>query len=165
MEKATFGAGCFWGVQHIFKSIEGVVNTRVGYLGGQTDNPTYQDICTGNTGHAEVVEVEFDPTKLSFDELLDIFWRLHDPTQLNQQGVDIGTQYRSAIFYHTDDQKQIAEKSKANFDKGNSFGKPSVTEISPVSNFFPGEEYHQDYYTKKYQGADGPICHVLRSEY
>ncbi len=164
-ELATFGAGCFWGVQHIFRSINGVISAKAGYLGGVTDNPTYEDICTGETGHAEVVQLEFDPQIVTYTELLDIFWKLHNPTTLNRQGADKGTQYRSAIFYHNDGQRDLAVDSKSRFDKANCFGKPSVTEITKATKFYQAEEYHQDYYLKRYQGEEGPICHTLRESY
>lgn len=163
-ETITLGAGCFWGVQAILQNIPGVLKTRVGYLGGDIKDPSYEDVCSGKSGHAEVVEVIFDNSKLSLDGILDFFWRLHDPTQINRQGVDIGTQYRSAIFYHTAEQKEIAIKSKINFDSQKIFKIESVTEITSVSTFYPAEDYHQDYYLKKYQGSDGPICHVLRDK-
>lgn len=162
---ATFGAGCFWGVEHIFNKIQGVNSTRAGYLGGALENPTYEDVCTGASGHAEVVEIDYDENVVSYKSLLDYFWRLHDPTQLNRQGVDVGTQYRSGIYYHNEEQKIEAQESKDSFDKKNSFGKPSVTEIVEASVFYPAEEYHQGYYLKKYQGQEGPICHTLRDQY
>ncbi len=157
-EKATFAAGCFWGVQHILDRISGVVSTRVGYIGGKTTDPTYRDICNGDTGHAEAVEIEYDPAKVSFKELLSYFWRLHDPTQRDRQGVDVGTQYRSGIFYHSDEQKKVAELSNAEFDASKVFSKNAVTEIVAAGLFFSGEDYHQKYFDKN----DGHICHVLR---
>lgn len=159
-EKIILAAGCFWGVQHILDEIKGVVATRCGYIGGQTVNPNYRDICTGETGHAEAVEVEFDPHTISLSELLNYFWRLHDPTQVNRQGVDIGTQYRSAIFYFTDEQKRLAEKSKDEFDAAKVFNRKSVTEIRRAPEFFEAEEYHQKYFTRN----GGHVCHVLRSK-
>ena len=146
--KATFGAGCFWGVEEAFRPIPGVIATAVGYLGGDFLNPSYEDVCTGRTGHAEVVEVEYDPAVVGFDTLLDAFWKNHNPTTLNRQGPDIGTQYRSAIFYHDDEQKAQAEQSKANWNASGSFRTPIVTEITPASTFYRAEEYHQKYLAK-----------------
>jgi peptide methionine sulfoxide reductase msrA/msrB len=159
-EIATFGAGCFWGVEHILKKVKGVVKTRVGYTGGGMEYPGYRDVSSGTTGHAEAVRVEFDPSVISYEELLDYFWRLHDPTQLNRQGPDIGTQYRSVIFYHNPEQKTAAEKSKAKFDKSGVFSKKTVTEIKPAGAFYDAEEYHQDYFGKN----PGRSCHVLREK-
>ena len=144
--KALLGAGCFWGIEEMFKKIEGVLETKVGYAGGDLSSPTYQDVCSGNTGHAEVVQIEFDPNKISFNKILDHFWLCHDPTQLNRQGPDIGTQYRSIIFYFTDEQKVIAEESKNNFQK--QLSSKIVTEILQFTNFFLAEEYHQCYIQK-----------------
>ena len=146
--KATFGAGCFWGVEEAFRPIPGVVSTSVGYLGGDFANPSYEDVCTGRTGHAEVVEVEYDSAVVGFDALLDVFWKNHDPTTLNRQGPDIGTQYRSAIFYHDDEQKAQAEQSKAKWDASGTFRRPIVTEITPASTYYRAEEYHQKYLAK-----------------
>jgi methionine-S-sulfoxide reductase len=154
--KAYFAAGCFWGVEAILKDINGVVATEVGYMGGLIQNPTYNQVCTGKTGHAEAVEVEFDPKKTSYQTLLDYFWRLHDPTTPNQQGPNLGTQYRSAIFYLDEEQKQQAQASLS--EEQTKYDRPIITEISPVSTFYVGEEYHQDYYQKN----GGPVCHVLR---
>src|SRR3989337_1915441 len=148
-EKATFGAGCFWGVEAAFRKIEGVVSTTVGYSGGSSKNPTYRDVCSGRTGHAEVVQVEYDPSKTSYEELLDVFWSIHDPTQLNRQGPDVGTQYRSAIFYHNERQKKAAIKSKEKLEKSGKFTKPIITAIVPVSEFYKAEEYHQKYLEKR----------------
>ena len=144
--KALLGAGCFWGIEEMFKKIEGVLETKVGYAGGDLSSPTYQDVCSGNTGHAEVVQIEFDPNKISFKKILDHFWLCHDPTQLNRQGPDIGTQYRSIIFYFTDEQKVIAEESKNNFQK--QLSSKVVTEILQFTNFFLAEDYHQCYIQK-----------------
>lgn len=155
-EKATFGAGCFWGVQFLFDKTPGVLWTRVGYAGGHVPNPTYRQVCTDTTGHAEVVEVVFDPTQISYPELLDLFFSLHDPTTLNRQGPDVGTQYRSVIFYHTDTQKQQALDHKAEVDRLRVYSRPIVTEIVPAGEFWPAEEYHQKYLEKR--GADS--CHV-----
>ena len=146
MEKALFGAGCFWGVEETFRKIPGVVKTEVGYTGGHTLNPTYQSICEGDTNHAEVVLVEYDNKKISYDKLLNHFWKCHDPTTLNRQGPDIGTQYRSAIFYFDDNQKKIATESKINFAKENNL--IIVTEISQLSDYYKAEEYHQKYIEK-----------------
>src|SRR3989344_29160 len=153
MEKATFAAGCFWGVEASFRQIKGVASTRVGYTGGKMKKPSYEDVCNKETGHAEAVEITFDSKKVSYDKLLDVFWGNHDPTQLNRQCPDVGTQYRSAIFYHNDAQKKAAEKSKELlFKKLKSF---IATEIIPVQEFYPAEEYHQQYLEKR--GAK--VCH------
>lgn len=149
MEKATFGAGCFWGVEASFSKIKGVVSTEAGYAGGWTENPTYEDVCTGNTGHAEVVRVEFDPEVVSYEKLLDLFWSIHDPTTLNRQGPDVGTQYRSVIFYHTPEQEKVARKSRDRVERRGSFTDPIVTEIVPARNFYRAEEYHQKYFEKR----------------
>ena len=148
MEKATFGAGCFWGVQKEFNKIKGITNTTVGYMGGNLKNPTYKDVCTNKTGHIEVVQIEFDPKIVNYEKLLELFWKIHDPTQFNRQGPDIGTQYKSIIFYHTEEQKIIAEKSKEKLQKSNKFKKPIVTEIKPLDIFYKAEEYHQNYLEK-----------------
>ena len=158
VEQAIFAAGCFWGVEHIFNEIKGVIEATAGYIGGDLENPTYEDICTGLTGHAEAVRVEFDPGRVSFEELLDYFWRLHDPTTLNRQGPDIGSQYRSAVFYNNDEQKKTAELSKKQFDKSDVFKEQAVTEISPATTFYKAEEYHQKYFAKNI----GISCHQLR---
>lgn len=155
---ATFGGGCFWGVEALIKKIDGVLSTRVGYAGGHTANPDYKSVCTGETGHAEVVQVEFDADTISFKQLLGYFWRLHDPTQLNRQGVDQGTQYRSVIFYHSEEQRQQAVDSKKDFDLSGVFNQPAVTEISAFTEFYDGEEYHQDYFDKN----PGMVCHIMR---
>jgi peptide-methionine (S)-S-oxide reductase len=148
MEKATFAAGCFWHVEEAFRSLEGVESTRVGYTGGTTKNPTYEDVCTGKTGHAEAVEVTFDPAKITYDELLEMFWDIHDPTTLNRQGADIGTNYRSAIFYHNPEQKAAAERSKQELEKSKLYRKKVVTEITQATEFYPAEDYHQQYLEK-----------------
>ena len=145
MEKATFAAGCFWGVEESFRKIKGVKETTVGYMGGTFENPTYEDVCTGLTGHAEVVEIEYDPEQISYEELLNKFWEIHDPTQVNRQGVDVGSQYRSIIFYHNEKQKQIAEKSKSKLDDSGKYSKPIATEIKESKTFYKAEEYHQKY--------------------
>jgi peptide-methionine (S)-S-oxide reductase len=155
MEKATFGAGCFWGVEEDFRRMPGVTDTAVGYLGGTVDNPTYKQVCTDLTGHAEVVEVTFDPAKISYDALLDAFWKLHDPTQLNRQGPDFGTQYRSAIFYHSSEQKAAAEASKQKLQESGSIRRQIVTEITPASTFWKAEDYHQQYLAKRGQSHCG----------
>ncbi len=149
MEKAIFAAGCFWGVESAFREVKGVKQTAVGYSGGYTKNPTYKDVCTGNTGHAEVVEVEFDPSVVSYDELLNVFWQAHDPTQVNRQGPDYGTQYRSAIFFLTPEQEAAAKASKEKLQKSGQFKKPIATEITPASEFYRAEEYHQQYLEKR----------------
>lgn len=148
-EVATFGAGCFWGVEARFREIDGVQETAVGYLGGDYDNPSYEDVCSGRTGHAEVVQMVYDSGKVSYDELLEVFWEMHDPTSLNRQGPDTGTQYRSAIFYHTPEQKAAAEASRDHLDASGRFSRPVVTEIMPASTFYRAEEYHQRYLEKK----------------
>ena len=150
-EKATFGAGCFWGVEEAFRKIKGVLSTSVGYAGGTQENPTYQDVCTDKTGHAEVVEVEFDPSQVSYDELLNVFWSNHNPTTLNRQGPDVGTQYRSAIFYHSPVQQASATASKEKLQKSGRFTRPIVTQIEPASTFWRAEEYHQRYLQKRGQ--------------
>ena len=148
-EKATFGAGCFWGVEASFREIPGVVNALCGYEGGKLDNPTYHDVCTDRTGHAEVVEVEFDPAQLSYDKLVEAFWSLHDPTQVNRQGPDYGTQYRTVIFYHSPEQEQAAQQSKKALEASGRFKKPIATEIVPAQTFWRAEEYHQRYLEKR----------------
>lgn len=145
MKKATFGAGCFWGVETAFRQVPGVVDVAVGYTGGHYPDPTYRDVCTGQTGHAEVVELDYDPAKVSYETLLDVFWQIHDPTTPNRQGPDVGTQYRSAIFAHDDEQKKVAEASKASWDASGRFRRPIVTEVVPASTFYRAEEYHQRY--------------------
>jgi peptide-methionine (S)-S-oxide reductase len=149
MAKATFAAGCFWGVEVTFRQIAGVISTRVGYIGGRTDNPTYKEVCTDRTGHAEAVEVEYDPAKVSYDALLKVFWENHDPTQLNRQGPDWGAQYRSAIFFHTPEQKVAAAASQASLEKAGRYSKPIVTQIVPAETFYPAEDYHQQYLEKR----------------
>lgn len=146
--KATFGAGCFWHVEDLLNKTKGVKSTSVGYIGGQLQNPTYEEVCTDKTGHAEAVEVEYDPDEISFEDLLNVFWTNHNPTTLNRQGPDVGIQYRSAIFYHDETQKEIAEKSKRNLDESGKFDNPIVTEIVPAPTFYKAEEYHQKYFKK-----------------
>ena len=146
---ATFGAGCFWGIEAAFRKVKGVVNAAVGYAGGTIKNPTYEDVCSDETGHAEVVQIEYAPSQVSYDELLDVFWKIHDPTQLNRQGPDFGAQYRSVIFYHNEEQRKAALKSKEKLDKSKKYGKPIATEIKPAQEFYKAEEYHQRYLEKK----------------
>jgi peptide-methionine (S)-S-oxide reductase len=148
-EKATFAAGCFWGVEAAFRQVAGVTDTAVGYTGGWLQNPTYEDVCTDRTGHAEVVQVEYDPARVSYDELLDVFWANHDPTTRNRQGPDVGTQYRSAIFYHTPEQLRSAEASKGRLERTGRYKSPIVTELAPASQFYRAEEYHQRYLEKR----------------
>ncbi|WP_261844098.1 peptide-methionine (S)-S-oxide reductase MsrA [Aliamphritea ceti] len=149
MPTATFAAGCFWGVEARFSQHSGVTSTAVGYMGGHTEKPTYEDICRKDTGHAEVIQVEFDDQITDYDALLDLFWQMHDPTTLNRQGPDVGDQYRSAIFYHDDTQRIMAEQSLAVLDKSGIFGNPIVTQIEPAPHFWRAEEYHQQYLAKK----------------
>ncbi|MCB1072787.1 MAG: peptide-methionine (S)-S-oxide reductase MsrA [Chlamydiales bacterium] len=146
MEKATFAAGCFWGVEEAFDGVKGVDSTRVGYAGGNKPNPTYKNVCSGDTGHAEVVEILFDPKKISYEELLKIFWKIHDPTTVNRQGPDVGTQYRSAIFTHSSEQEKIAKASKEKI--ASQYDQPIVTQILPATTFYEAEEYHQKYFKK-----------------
>jgi peptide-methionine (S)-S-oxide reductase len=146
LKKATFGSGCFWCTEAVFDRVDGVDQVISGYAGGQIKNPSYEDVCSGVTGHAEVVQIIFNPEIISFDDLLKIFWRTHDPTTLNRQGNDSGTQYRSVIFYHDDEQKRAAEKYKSELDKSGAWEKSIVTEIVPINNFFKAEEYHQKYF-------------------
>jgi peptide-methionine (S)-S-oxide reductase len=148
-QKATFGAGCFWGVEAEFREMKGVIDAVAGYAGGHTENPTYQDVCTGRTNHAEVVEVEYDEDQVGYRELLDLFWRAHDPTQLNRQGPDVGTQYRSVIFFHTPEQEKAARESKAELEKSGKFRRPIATVIEPAPAFYRAEEYHQQYLAKR----------------
>lgn len=147
-EYAIFGAGCFWGIEAVFRNIKGVTNTTCGYAGGHTDNPSYADVCTGNTGHIEVVRVEYDPQQISFKTLLDTFWRCHNPTTQDRQGADIGSQYRSAIFFFTPEQRSVAETSKNEQNHSGQWQDPIVTEILPANKFYPAEEYHQRYFEK-----------------
>jgi peptide-methionine (S)-S-oxide reductase len=149
MEKATFGAGCFWGVEESFRQLLGVVETEVGYLGGHTNDPSYKDVCTDETGHAEVVQVTYDPATIRYEQLLDAFWSAHDPTTLNRQGPDVGTQYRSAIFFHSPEQERVARASKEKVQASGKFRRPVVTEITPASTFYRAEEYHQKYLAKR----------------
>ena len=148
MAKANFAAGCFWGVEAAFRQVEGVLDTAVGYSGGRLENPSYEDVCTGKTGHAETVEVEYDPSRVSYERLLDVFWENHDPTTLNRQGPDVGEQYRSAIFFHTPDQQAAASTSKEKLETSGKYKRPIVTQIQPASRFWRAEEYHQRYLEK-----------------
>ncbi len=156
MAKATFAAGCFWGVEDAFRQVPGVLSTTVGYIGGTTKNPTYKEVCTGRTGHAEAVEVDYDPAKVSYLELLATFWKSHDPTTMNRQGPDVGTQYRSGIFYHDAQQEAEARASKAVLEKDQVFKRPIVTEITAAPEFYRAEDYHQQYFEK--QGIKA--CHI-----
>ncbi len=155
-DRATFGAGCFWGVEAAFRQIEGVTATAVGYAGGQLENPTYEDVCSHKTGHAEVVEVSYDPERVSYEELLDVFWGKHDPTQLNRQGWDVGDQYRSVIFFHDEEQRATAERSKAERDASGRYRSPIVTLIEPAQTFYRAEEYHQRYLEKQGRSSCTP---------
>jgi peptide-methionine (S)-S-oxide reductase len=149
MEKATFGAGCFWGVEEAFRKLKGVASTAVGYSGGTFKNPTYHDVCTGQTAHAEVVQVEYDPAQVSYEELLAVFWANHDPTTMNRQGPDVGSQYRSAVFHHTPQQEAAARASKDKLNSSGVYKRPIVTEITPASEFWMAEDYHQQYVAKR----------------
>jgi peptide-methionine (S)-S-oxide reductase len=157
-DTATLGTGCFWCTEAIFQQLDGVLKVSSGYSGGQVNNPTYKQICGGNTGHAEVIQVVYDPEKITFDDLLKAFWQSHDPTTLNRQGNDVGTQYRSVVFYHNDEQKTKAEQYKAELDKSKAYDKPIVTEIAPFTKFYVAENYHQDYYNNN--GAQ-PYCYYV----
>lgn len=152
---ATFGSGCFWCTEAIFQKLKGVLSVTPGYSGGKRENPTYDQVCSGATGHAEVVHIQYDSEIISFEELLQVFWKTHDPTTLNRQGADIGTQYRSVIFYHDEEQKELAEKYKDKLDNSNIFDKPIVTEISQFQKFYPAEKYHHDYYNNN---SAQPYC-------
>lgn len=157
MKKATFGAGCFWGVESLFRKVEGVSDVVVGYTGGGLENPTYEDVCNSETGHAEAVEVTYDPDQVSYERLLEVFWNNHNPTTVNQQGPDVGTQYRSVIFYHDEEQKKAALASKEALGQSGKWQKPIVTEIAPAQAFYKAEEYHQRYFEKL--GIE-PTCHL-----
>ncbi|HUM48477.1 MAG TPA: peptide-methionine (S)-S-oxide reductase MsrA [Chitinophagales bacterium] len=158
LETATFGSGCFWCTEAIFQRLKGVEKVTSGYSGGKFENPTYREICTGTTGHAEVVQVEYNPAEVSFEDLLHVFWKTHDPTTLNQQGADRGTQYRSVIFYHNEEQHRLAEEYKKKLDASGAYKKPIVTEIAPMKKFFAAENYHQDYYNAN---GDAPYCQFV----
>jgi peptide-methionine (S)-S-oxide reductase len=155
LQIATFGSGCFWCTEAIFQQIDGVVKVESGYSGGKVKNPTYREVCSGLTGHAEVIQVTYDPAKVTFEELLEFFWKSHDPTTLNKQGADVGTQYRSAIFYHNDEQKNLAETYKNKLNESGAFDKPIVTEITPFTEFYKAEDYHQNYFNLN---GDAPYC-------
>lgn len=155
-ETATLGMGCFWCTEAVFEQLDGVESVKVGYMGGSTKNPTYKEICSGDTGHAEVAQIEYDPAKISFGELLNLFWKVHDPTSLNRQGADVGTQYRSVIFYHSEEQKKAAEKAIAEVSK--KYDKPIVTEVTPVEEFYEAEDYHQDYFENN---RNAPYCRMV----
>lgn len=159
LDTATFANGCFWCTEAIFEELDGVISAESGYTGGQTANPSYKEVCTGETGHAEALQIVYDPAKISFDELLEVFWQTHDPTTLNRQGADVGTQYRSGIFYHNEEQKQKAEKYKAELDKSGAFDRPIVTEITSFSKFYPAEDYHQQYFENN-ENAN-PYCKIV----
>ncbi|MBD3307273.1 peptide-methionine (S)-S-oxide reductase MsrA [candidate division KSB3 bacterium] len=158
LETATLGGGCFWCVEAIFQDVRGVQRVESGYAGGTVERPTYKQVCTGTTGHAEVVQITFDPEQISYDDLLDIFWQTHDPTTLNRQGADVGTQYRSVIFYHNEAQREIAERSKQAADASGLWPNPIVTEIAPLRNFYPAEPYHQNFYRLN---PGQPYCRVV----
>lgn len=155
VKRATFGAGCFWGVQAAFDRIKGVVCTQVGYMGGWTENPTYEDVCTNRTGHAEVVDLRYDPERVSYEQLLEAFWNMHDPTTPNRQGPDVGMQYRSVVFYHDEEQRRAAEAMKERLTKSGRFTRPVVTEIVPAKPFWRAEEYHQKYHERR-----GGACRI-----
>jgi peptide-methionine (S)-S-oxide reductase len=154
-EKATFAAGCFWGIEAAFRRVDGVVSTAVGYVGGSLEKPTYEDVCSGRTGHAEAVQLEFDPAKVSYDQLLELFWEIHDPTTLNRQGPDIGSQYRSAIFFHGPEQEAAVRASKERQVAAGRFRNPIVTEIVPAATFWRAEDYHQQYFEKRGRTSHG----------
>jgi peptide-methionine (S)-S-oxide reductase len=157
-DTATFGTGCFWCTEAVFQQLEGVLKVSSGYSGGHVANPSYEEVCSKTTGHAEVCQVIYDPSKISFDELLEVFWQTHDPTTLNQQGNDVGPQYRSVIFYHNDDQRKRSEHYKAELDKSGAFGKPIVTAVEPYKNFYVAENYHQNYYNNN---GSQPYCYYV----
>ncbi|MBK7883387.1 MAG: peptide-methionine (S)-S-oxide reductase MsrA [Chitinophagaceae bacterium] len=159
-DTATFGTGCFWCTEAIFQQLDGVIKVTSGYSGGQVKNPTYKEVCAGTTGHAECLNIVYDPAKITFDELLEIFWQTHDPTTLNRQGGDVGTQYRSVIFYHNDEQKAKSEKYKTELDKSGAFENPIVTTLEPAATFYPAEDYHQNYYNNN--GSQGYCQMVIR---
>lgn len=158
MELATVGGGCFWCVEAVFQRLEGVTKVVSGYAGGQTENPNYKQVCTGLTGHAEVCQITYDPSVVSFDEILEVFWQTHDPTTLNRQGNDVGTQYRSVVYYHSPEQKEKAEHYKKKLDEAKIFKNPIVTEISPLPKFYPAEDYHQNYFN---DNPDQPYCQAV----
>ena len=155
MEKATFGSGCFWCTEAMFQRLNGVSNVKSGYAGGSVENPTYEEVCKGETGHAEVIQFEYDPNLITYSELLEVFWKTHDPTTLNRQGNDVGTQYRSVVFYHDDRQKELAEEYKGKLEDSNIWPDPIVTEITALDTFYPAEAYHDDYFN---QNGNQPYC-------
>lgn len=157
-DTATFGTGCFWCTEAVFQQLDGVLKATSGYSGGHVENPTYKQVCTGETGHAECLEIVYDPAKISYDELLEVFWQVHDPTTLNRQGNDVGTQYRSVIFYHNNEQKEKAEKYKAELDKSGAWNNPIVTEIVPAATFYKAEDYHQNYFN---DNGSQPYCYFV----
>jgi peptide-methionine (S)-S-oxide reductase len=158
MEKATFGAGCFWCVEAVFQDLDGVEKVVSGYSNGRIANPTYREVCSGLTGHAEVIQLTYDPAKISFEELLAVFWKTHDPTTLNRQGADTGTQYRSGVYYHNEEQRRLAEEYKQKLSEAHAFEQPIVTEIEPLKSFYPAEDYHQNYYK---QNGREPYCQFV----
>ncbi|QNH60510.1 peptide-methionine (S)-S-oxide reductase MsrA [Hymenobacter sediminicola] len=158
MEQATFGAGCFWCVEAVFQDLEGVEKVVSGYSNGRIANPTYREVCSGLTGHAEVIQLTYDPAKISFEELLEVFWKTHDPTTLNRQGADTGTQYRSGVYYHNEEQHRLAEAYKQKLNEAHAFESPIVTEIEPLKSFYPAENYHQNYYK---QNGREPYCQFV----
>ncbi len=157
-DTATFGAGCFWCVEAVYQRLEGVLRVRSGYAGGKRPNPTYEQVCTGATGHAEVCEIVYDPSVISFDQLLEVFWQVHDPTTLNRQGNDVGTQYRSVIFAHSDEQRELAERRKKELDAAKVWSDPIVTEIAPAAPFYPAEDYHNNYFNEH---GEQPYCALV----
>ena len=169
MQKATFGAGCFWGIEKVFGELKGVISTQVGYTGGTLAHPTYEEVCTGRTGHAEALEITYDPARIRYEDLLEVFWRHHDPTTHDRQGPDIGSQYRSVIFYHSPEQKVAAEKSRSLLEQSKIFKNTIVTQIAPAETFYPAEEYHQKYLKKNPHGycslqvQSGKISEILRN--
>ena len=158
-DTATFGTGCFWCTEAVFEQLEGVISVTSGYAGGHVANPSYKDVCTGETGHAECVQIVYDTSKISFDELLEVFWQVHDPTTLNRQGGDVGTQYRSVIFYHDDEQKQKSEKYKTELNKSGAYDNPIVTTLEPITKFYTAENYHQEYY--ELNKNSNPYCSIV----
>ncbi len=160
IDTATLGAGCFWCVEAVFQRLDGVLTVKSGYSGGSVKNPSYREVCEGTTGHAEVCQITYDKTKVTFDEILEVFWKTHDPTTLNRQGNDFGTQYRSAIFYHNAEQKQIAEKYKAEINASGAYPKPIITEITALTNYYPAEDYHQNYFNQN--GNEGYCKYVIQ---
>lgn len=158
METATFGSGCFWCTEAVFQRLKGVESVVSGYAGGFVENPTYEEVCSGNTGHAEAIQIKYDPSQITYDEILEVFWKTHDPTTLNQQGNDYGTQYRSAVFYHTDEQHKLAEEYKKKLEAAKIWDRPIVTEITAFTNFYPAEKYHQNFYNNN---PNQPYCSYI----